>query len=144
MILCKQLVHMCNVEFISIWIWKYMESYCDNLFEICFFSFWKHDVSKQKHGILGISLKEILSFATKKSMTKRPKLLINYNNMISFQILSVKSWNHTLVVHLTSKWWHGNRKDDIIFSLQVFIHMAYMIDNKWHEPSKYHMKMLLG
>jgi hypothetical protein len=33
-------------------------------------------------------------------------------------------------MHLISKQWHDNRKVDVIFSLQVFIHMAYMIDNK--------------
>jgi hypothetical protein len=33
-------------------------------------------------------------------------------------------------MHLTSKWWHVKRKDDIIFWLQIFIHMASMIDNK--------------
>jgi len=34
------------------------------------------------------------------------------------------------VVHLPNRWWHGNRKDDIVFSLQFFIHMASIIDNK--------------
>jgi hypothetical protein len=92
LMLCKQLVHMYNVELISIWIWKYIESYCDNLFEICLIFLKKHNVSKQKHGILGTSLEEILSFATKKSMTKCLKqLIINYSNRILFQILGVKN-----------------------------------------------------
>ncbi len=33
LILCKQLVHMYDVELGSIWIWKYIESYLDNWFE---------------------------------------------------------------------------------------------------------------
>jgi hypothetical protein len=35
-----------------------------------------------------------------------------------------------LVVHLTNKWWRGNKKDDITFLKQIFIHMASMIDDK--------------
>jgi hypothetical protein len=49
-------------------------------------------------------LEEILSFATKKSMTKCPKrLLIDCNNKILLQILRVKSCNHILMVHLINK-----------------------------------------
>jgi hypothetical protein len=49
-------------------------------------------------------LEEILSFATKKSMIKCPKqLVIDYNNRILLRILHVKSCNHILAVHLTSK-----------------------------------------
>jgi hypothetical protein len=33
LILCKQLVHIYDVELNSIWIWKYIESYLDNWFE---------------------------------------------------------------------------------------------------------------
>ncbi len=33
LLLCKQLVHMYNVELGSIWIWKYIECYLDNWFE---------------------------------------------------------------------------------------------------------------
>jgi len=31
---------------------------------------------------------------------------------------------------LTSTWWFDNKKNDVIFSLQVFIHMASMIGDK--------------
>jgi hypothetical protein len=42
-----------------------------------------------------VTIEEILSFATKKSMTKCLKwLVINYNNRILLQILNVKSCNH--------------------------------------------------
>jgi len=34
------------------------------------------------------------------------------------------------MVHLTSRWWHNNKNDDIIFSLQIFIHMTSLIDDK--------------
>jgi hypothetical protein len=34
------------------------------------------------------------------------------------------------MVHFTSKQWRGNKKVDDIFSLEVFIHMASMIDDK--------------
>jgi hypothetical protein len=33
-------------------------------------------------------------------------------------------------MHLTSRQWRGNKKDDIIISLQIFIHMASMINDK--------------
>jgi hypothetical protein len=75
------------------------------------------------------TLEEILSFATKKTMIKCPKqLVIDCNNKILLQILCVKSCSRILVVHFTSKWWRGNRKVDVLFSLQVFIHMAFIID----------------
>jgi hypothetical protein len=78
-----------------------------------------------------IALEKNLSFATKKLMIKCPKWLgIDCNNRILFQILHVKSFNHILMMHLISKRWHGNTKAIVIFSLQVFIHMAYTIDNK--------------
>ncbi len=77
------------------------------------------------------SLKEILSFTTKNLMIKCLKqLVIDYNNTKLFQILRVKSCSHILVVHLTNKRWHGNKKVDVIFSLQVFIHVPFMIDDK--------------
>jgi hypothetical protein len=34
------------------------------------------------------------------------------------------------MMHLTSRWWCGHKKDDIIFSLQFFIHTTSIIDNK--------------
>jgi hypothetical protein len=40
------------------------------------------------------------------------------------------------MVHLSSRWWCGNKKNDIIFSLQVFIYMASMIDDKMTWMSK--------
>jgi hypothetical protein len=33
LILCKELVHMYDVELGSIWIWKYVKNYFNNLFE---------------------------------------------------------------------------------------------------------------
>jgi len=77
-------------------------------------------------------LKGIISFATKKSMTKCVKWLHNliHNHRLLFQILCEKNCNHILVVHLTNRWWHSNRKDDIVFSLQINIHMPSMIDDK--------------
>jgi hypothetical protein len=73
-----------------------------------------------------------MSFATKKSMTKCAKWLHNLfnNHRILLQILCEKSCNHILMVHLNSRWWHNNRKDDIIFSLQINIHMTSMIDDE--------------
>jgi hypothetical protein len=62
--------------------------------------------------------------------------IIDCSHGILLQILCEKNCSHILVVHLTSKWWHGNRNDDIIFSLQVFIHMASMIDDKLMWMSK--------
>jgi hypothetical protein len=51
-----------------------------------------------------IRLVEILSFVTKKSMTKCFKgLVINYSNRILFQILRVKSCSHISMVHLTNR-----------------------------------------
>jgi len=68
---------------------------------------------------------------------KCPKrLIIDYNNRILLQILRVKSCNHILMVHLINKRWCGNRKADVIFSLQVFIHMASTIDDKMTWMSK--------
>jgi hypothetical protein len=82
-------------------------------------------------------LAEILSFVTKKSMIKCPKwLVVNYSNRILLQILHVKSCSHISMVHLTSKQWCGDMKDDVIFSLQVFIHMASTIDDKMTWTSK--------
>jgi hypothetical protein len=70
-------------------------------------------------------------------MNECPKqLVIDYNNKILFQILCVKSCSHILLMHLTSKRRHGNMKDDIIFSLQVFIHMTSTIDDKMMWMSK--------
>jgi hypothetical protein len=34
------------------------------------------------------------------------------------------------MMHLTSKWWCSHIKNDIFFSLQAFIHMAFMIYDK--------------
>jgi hypothetical protein len=43
----------------------------------------------------------------------------------------VKSCSHIQVVHLTNKRFHKRDKnDDVIFSIQVFIHVASMIDDK--------------
>jgi len=79
-------------------------------------------------------LKGIISFANKKSMTKCAKwlhdLFHSHSHRRLFQILCGKSCNHILVVHLTSRWQHNNRKDDIIFSLQINIHMASMIHDE--------------
>jgi hypothetical protein len=55
--------------------------------------------------------------------------IIDYNHRILFQILCGESCYHILVMHLTSRWC-GTRKDDIVFSLHVFIHMAFTIDDK--------------
>jgi hypothetical protein len=77
------------------------------------------------------SLIEILSFPTKKSMTRCLKQLhIECNHRILFQILCENGCNHILMVHLTNRWWYGNRKDNVVFSLQIFIHMESMIDDK--------------
>jgi hypothetical protein len=62
--------------------------------------------------------------------------IIDCTYKILLKILCVKNYNHILVVHLISKWWHGKRNDGIIFSLQVFIHMASMIDDKLMWMSK--------
>jgi hypothetical protein len=60
--------------------------------------------------------KELCTLLTKKSIIKCFKWLHNwYSHRILFQILCEKSCNHILVVHVTSKWWSGNRKDDIFF-----------------------------
>ncbi len=80
--------------------------------------------------------KKIMSFATNRS--------IIYNYPILFQFLCEKNYSHILMVHLINKWWHANKKNDIIFSLQFFIHMASMIDDKVMLCLKYHMKMWLN
>jgi hypothetical protein len=87
--------------------------------------------------IIHQSLEEILSFATKKSMIKCSKqLVIDFNNRILLQILRAKSCSHILIMHLINKQWRDNRKTDVIFSLQVFIHMESMIDDKMTWISK--------
>ncbi len=94
--------------------------------------------------LINVTLEEILSFVTKKLTSKCSKwLVIDYSNRILFQILCVKDCNHILVVHLISRQWRGNMKDDVKFSLQVFIHMASMINDIMMWMSKYHMKMWL-
>jgi hypothetical protein len=50
------------------------------------------------------TIEAILSFATKKSITKCFKrLIIDYTNRILLQILCVKSCSYILMVHLTNK-----------------------------------------
>ncbi len=56
--------------------------------------------------------------------------IIYCGHRILLQILWRKNCSHILVVHFISKWWWDNRKDDIVFLLQVFIHMAFMIHDK--------------
>jgi hypothetical protein len=51
--------------------------------------------------------------------------IIDYNHRIL--LLCEKHCSHILVMHFISRW-HVNKKNGIIFSLQVFIHMASMID----------------
>jgi hypothetical protein len=81
--------------------------------------------------IIHESLKEILSFTTKKSMIKCSKQLVtNFNNRILLQILRAKNCNNISMVHLTNKKWYDNRKAYVNFLLQVFIHMASMIEDK--------------
>jgi hypothetical protein len=78
-----------------------------------------------------------LVLCNKKIMTKCPKqLIIDCNNKGLLQILHVKSCSHILMVHLTNRWWHGNMKVDVIFSLQVVIHMASTINDKMTLMSK--------
>ncbi len=43
--------------------------------------------------------------------------IIDYNHRILYQILCEKSCGYILVVHWTSKSWHDNKKDDIVFLL---------------------------
>jgi len=64
------------------------------------------------------------------------QLVIDFNNRTLFQILRAKNCSHILMVHLTSKQWRDNRKANVIFSLQVFIYMASMIDDKMTWISK--------
>jgi len=40
------------------------------------------------------------------------------------------------MVQLTNRPCHGKKKNDVVFSLQVFIHMASMIDDKMMWMSK--------
>jgi hypothetical protein len=80
--------------------------------------------------LINVTLEEILSFVTKKSSTECSKqLVIDYSNRILFQILFVKICSHIFVVHLISGEWHGNKKDDVEFLLQAFIHMTTMIND---------------
>jgi hypothetical protein len=48
------------------------------------------------------------------------------------------------MVDLISGWWCGNKKDDIIFSLQVFILMASMIDDKMMWMSKMSFEIMIN
>ncbi len=99
--------------------------------QVCLFFFWwlkviEFHVGEKDHH----PLEEILSFVTKKSMIKCPKrVVIECNNRILLQILCVKSYNHILVMHLTSRWLHGSKKVDVVFLLQVFIHMTSTIND---------------
>jgi len=105
------------------------ELHCNMNYESWGCNFWISNEAKSMH--MEYTLEKILSFATKKSMTKCPKqLIIEYNNRILLQILCVKNYSHTLVVHLTSRWWRDHRKVDVVFSLHIFIHMAFTIDDK--------------
>jgi len=56
-------------------------------------------------------------------------ILVDHNHRILLQILCKKNCGHILLMHFSSRW-HVNKKNDIIISLQVFIHMASMIDDK--------------
>jgi hypothetical protein len=44
--------------------------------------------------------------------------------------LCVKSYSHTLVGHVTSRWWGGHKMGDVSFHHFYFIYMASMIDDK--------------
>ncbi len=54
--------------------------------------------------------------------------IIDYSHKILLQILCVKSYSHILMLHLTSKWW--------CFFIAIFIHMAFMINEKMMWMSK--------
>jgi hypothetical protein len=97
--------------YINLFHWK-------DLWVIYFWN-WEHQHItlwiQENNGFMKKSLEEILSFATKKSITKCFKqLVIDYNRML-FQILHINNCSHIIMVHLTTRWWHGNRKDDVFF-----------------------------
>jgi hypothetical protein len=110
---------------------------------------WKHQHItlwiQQNNGFMKKSLEEILSFATRKSMIKCFKQsVIDYNNMILFQILRVKNCSHIVMMHLTIRWWHGNMEDDVFFHYKFSSILHSQLMTKWCGCSKYHMKMWLG
>jgi len=127
---------------INLFHWNYM-------FWVIHFWNWKHQHItlwiQENNGFMKKSVEEILSFATKKSMTKCFKqLIIDYSNKILFQILCVKNCSHIVMVHLTSRWWHGDKKDDIFFHFKFsFIWHSWLM-TKWRGCLKYQMKMWLG
>ncbi len=80
-----------------------------------------------------------MSFATKKSMTRCLKCVI-YNKMQSEDITSNPMWKK-LQSYISGAFDQqimkfGNKKDDIIILVQVFIHMASMINDKMMWMSK--------
>jgi hypothetical protein len=53
LILCKQFIHIYNVELGYIWIWEYIKNCANNWFEKYLNSFLKYNHSQLKHGING-------------------------------------------------------------------------------------------
>jgi hypothetical protein len=54
--------------------------------------------------------------------------MYDFNHKLLLQILCVKNYNPTIVGHVTSRWWDGNKMGDVSFHHFYFIYMASMIN----------------
>jgi hypothetical protein len=64
--------------------------------------------------------------------------MYDFNHLLFFGIMCVKSHSHILMWDVISRWWGGNKMKDVNFHHFYFIYMASMIDDKVVFMSDYH------